>query len=152
MSAAALDVMHENFTREDNNTLYPVLGCAKKKFHRKTTGRMKTWCNSFLAILLAVTMMSALVAPHGANADSQKAGTDERSGFQIASVLTTNHHGGDAGVMNECFAMLGHCATVECSPQSLGHPIAVKVDTHRISFKAQFYSAFSSIDVPPPRA
>lgn len=113
---------------------------------------MKIWFTRFLAVLLALTIMSALVAPHGANADPQKAGTDKGSSFQIASALTSGHHGSDTKATDACLAMSGHCATVLCGPHDLGHPKAVTVDIHRITFKAQFYSVFSSVDLPPPRA
>tara|TARA_R110000787_G_scaffold169591_3_gene282317 strand:+ start:247 stop:597 length:351 start_codon:yes stop_codon:yes gene_type:complete len=113
---------------------------------------MGNWCTFLLAILLTLTMALALVAPHGANADPQKAGTDEGSSFQIASALTFSHHGTETEAADECLAMLGHCATYLCGPHDLGHPKAVTVDIHPITFNAHFYSVFSNVDIPPPRA
>ena len=114
--------------------------------------RMKIWYNSFLVILLAVTMVAALVAPHGANAMPRIASADEGPSFQITSAMTLSHHGSATEAMDDCLAMQGHCETVLCRPHRLGHPNAAKVDIHRTTFQAQFHSIFSSVDIPPPRA
>ena len=113
---------------------------------------MKIWYNSFLAILLAVTMVAALVAPHGANAMPRSVIADEGSSFQITTAVTLSHHSSATEAMDDCLAMLGHCATVLCSPLHLGPPSAAMADIQRTIFEAQFYGVFSSVDIPPPRA
>lgn len=128
-----------------------VLNVIQKNSVRNMIGRMKIWHNSFLAILLAVTMVAALVAPHGANALPRSVSADEGSSFQITSAMMFSDHGTAREVMDECLAMLGHCATVLCGTHHLGYPNAAKVVIHRTTFKAQFCSIVSSVDIPPPR-
>lgn len=152
-SVETLDVGPEEYLLKGDSTLYAGIECAMlKQDDRNATDRMKIWYNSFLAILLAVTMVAALVAPHGANAMPRSVSTDEGSSFQLTSAMTSSHHGSSTEAMDDCLAMQGHCATVLCRPHRLGHPNAAKVDIHRTTFKAQFYGIFSSVDTPPPRA